>query len=77
METIRTYLENMFINLPKSEAMIKAKQELLSMMEDKYSELKAAGKTENEAVGIVISEFGNLDELSEELGNSPYMVSLK
>ena len=38
------------------------------MMEDKYSELIEEGKSENEAVGIVISEFGNLDELAEELG---------
>ena len=38
------------------------------MMEDKYNELKAEGKTDNEAVGTVISEFGNLDELASELG---------
>jgi hypothetical protein len=37
-------------------------------MEDKYNELKAAGKSENEAIGIVISEFGNIDELTNELG---------
>lgn len=37
-------------------------------MEDKYNELKARGKTENEAIGVVISEFGNMDELAEELG---------
>lgn len=68
METIKIYLENMFMNLPESEQVIKAKQELLAMMEDKYNELKESGRTENEAVGIVISEFGNLDELAEELG---------
>jgi len=38
------------------------------MMEDKYNELVADGKSDNEAVGTVISEFGNLDEISEELG---------
>lgn len=38
------------------------------MMEDKYNELLAEGKKENEAVGIVISEFGDLSELAEELG---------
>lgn len=37
-------------------------------MEDKYNELKASGKTENECVGIVISEFGNIDELIKEMG---------
>lgn len=38
------------------------------MMEDKYNELIAEGKSDNEAVGTVIAEFGNLDEISEELG---------
>jgi hypothetical protein len=37
-------------------------------MEDKYNELKRQGKSENEAIGIVISEFGNIDELINELG---------
>lgn len=73
MGTIRTYLENMFMNLPKSREVLKAKEELLAMMEDKYSELKDLGKTENEAIGIVISEFGNLEELSAELGISEFM----
>lgn len=68
METIRTYLENMFLSLPRTKDVLKAKEELLSMMEDKYSELKSDGKSENEAVGIVIAEFGNLQELADELG---------
>ena len=68
METIRNYLEAMFANMPCTAAVEKAKSELLQMMEDKYNELINEGKTENEAVGTVISEFGNLDELAEALG---------
>lgn len=68
METIKAYLETMFQNLPNLPEVQKAKYELGQMMEDKYQELKQEGKNENEAVAIVISEFGNLDELSEELG---------
>jgi len=37
-------------------------------MEEKYAELKAAGASENEAVGSVISDFGNVEELFAELG---------
>ena len=70
MNAIRNYLDNMFRNLPNTEEVRRAKAELLQMMEDKYEELIAEGKTENEAVGIVISEFGNLDELAESLGIS-------
>jgi hypothetical protein len=64
MNTIRNYLDNMFLGLPDTEEVIRAKKELLTMMEDKYNELKDSGKAENEAIGIVISEFGNLDESS-------------
>lgn len=68
MDAIKSYLEAMFANLPNTEAVRKAKKELAQMMEDKYNELIAGGSTENEAVGAVISGFGNLDDLAEELG---------
>lgn len=68
MDTIKNYLEGMFARLPGSPEVIKAKKELYQMMEDKYNELIAEGKTENEAVGTVISEFGNLSELAEAIG---------
>ena len=38
------------------------------MMEDKYTELIRSGKTENEAVGEVIQNFGNLEDLADDLG---------
>ena len=63
METIKNYLENMFSHLPNTPEVQKAKYELYQMMEDKYNELISEGKSDNEAIGIVISEFGNLDEL--------------
>lgn len=68
METIKNYLETMFQSLPNTPQVQKAKYELGQMMEDKYTELKKEGKTENEAIGIVISEFGNLDDIAEDLG---------
>ena len=74
METIRNYLETMFLNLPGTPEVMRAKMELGQMMEDKYNELIAEGKMDNEATGIVISEFGNLEELAEELGIIDYMT---
>lgn len=68
METIRIYLDNMFQALPKTSEVLDMKKELLGHMADKYNELKAEGKSENEAIGIVISEFGNIDELMQEMG---------
>lgn len=68
METIKNYLEAMFANMPNTPEVKKAKAELLQMMEDKYNEMIADGVNENQAVGTVISEFGNLEDLAEELG---------
>ncbi|WP_026505172.1 permease prefix domain 1-containing protein [Butyrivibrio sp. NC3005] len=70
METIRNYLETMFANLPATREVLRAKEELWSMMEDKYQELIQDGKCTNEAIGTVIAEFGNLDELADTLGLS-------
>lgn len=67
METIKNYLENIFARLPKTDEILHVKEDMLNTMEDKYRELKEKGHTENEAAGIVISEFGNLDELLSEL----------
>lgn len=58
----------MFSHLPNTPEVQKAKYELYQMMEDKYNELISEGKSDNEAIGIVISEFGNLDELADSLG---------
>ena len=77
METIRNYLDAMFANMPNTPEVKKAKAELLTMMEDKYNELIAEGETENSAVGTVISEFGNLDELAEDLGLSKEVEETK
>lgn len=68
METIRNYLETMFSGLADTPEVLRAKDELGQMMEDKYTELIREGKTENEAIGTVISEFGNLNELAGDLG---------
>ncbi len=68
MDTIKNYLDNLFNGLPKTAKLQELKLNILSNMEEKYQELKQQGKTENEAIGIVISEFGNIDELISELG---------
>ena len=68
METIRNYLNAMFAGLPDTPEVRRAYEELAAMMEDKYTELIEEGQGENEAVGTVISEFGNLEELAQTLG---------
>ena len=67
MNTIINYVETMFMNLPDNEEISEMKQEILTNMEEKYYELSEDGLSENEAIGLVISEFGNIDELMTEL----------
>ena len=75
METIRNYLNAMFAGLPDTPEVRRAYEELAAMMEDKYTELIAEGRSENEAVGTVVSEFGNLEELAQTLGIENYFGS--
>lgn len=66
MDTIFNYVESVFINLPRTSEMEQLKADMLHNMEDKYQDLKGQGVSENEAIGTVLSEFGNIDEIVEE-----------
>ena len=74
METLRNYLDQMFARYPETPEAIKAKAELWQMMEDKYNELTSGGAKESEAVGTVIAEFGDLEEVADSLGISTMLV---
>lgn len=74
MEIIRSYVESAFAAYASTPQMRNLKEEILSNMEEKYRELKAQGHSENEAIGTVISEFGNIDELVRELGIYSYQT---
>jgi len=68
MNVIIAYLDSMFSAYPQTPRLLEAKAELQGMMEDAYTNLIAEGHSENEAVGRVIRDFGNLDELAPVLG---------
>jgi len=71
MEAIKLYLDSVFAAVPNTAEVQRLKTEMLANMEEKYSELKASGVSENEAIGSVISDFGNVEELFAEMGNVP------
>ena len=68
MEAIRTYLDNVFAAFPQTEQVKALKAEMLASMEEKYRVLKGEGKSEHEAVGSVIANFGSIEEIAAELG---------
>ncbi|MGX7132987.1 permease prefix domain 1-containing protein [Enterococcus songbeiensis] len=67
MDTIRNYLESLFIEVPRNRETEKLKTDLLANMEDHYHELIEEGKNEHEAIGTVIATFGSIDELLDEM----------
>jgi VIT1/CCC1 family predicted Fe2+/Mn2+ transporter len=68
MDQIKSYVDAMFEELPKTGAVAEMKQNILENMQERYNELLSEGKSKNEALGAVISQFGNIDEVKKELG---------
>lgn len=68
MDQIKSYVDAMFAELPNTGAVAEMKQNILENMQERYNELLSEGKSKNEALGTVISQFGNIDEVKKELG---------
>lgn len=64
MSVIDSYLATLFSPYPETARLQEAKRELRSMMEDQLQSLIEDGKTEAQALGIVIAEFGSLEEVA-------------
>ena len=67
MDTIKTYVDNIFAAFPASEKVDSIKREMMNNMEEKYTELRQNGKSEHEAAYGVIADFGSADEIVAEL----------
>lgn len=70
MDIITNYIESMFAGVPVNEQTMRLREDITANMCDKYDELVKEGKSVNEAIGTVISEFGNIDEVLIEMGIS-------
>jgi hypothetical protein len=68
MNILDNYLDTMFSRYPLTPQTQDAKRELRTMMEDAYNGAIAAGRSQNEAIGQAIAEFGNIDEIAPTLG---------
>jgi len=68
MTVIDSYLDTLFAPYPDTVRLREARTELRALMEDQQQALLEAGRTESQAVGAVIAEFGSLEEVAAELG---------
>ena len=68
MNEVEEYVSRMFSGLPQTKAVLEMKRNILEAMQEHYEELLSQEKSKNEALGAVISQFGNIDEIKKELG---------
>lgn len=68
MDLIKSYIEALFGGLPKTKEVIEMKLNMMEHLEEKFENLLGEGKSEHEAVGIVLSGIGSVADLKEELG---------
>ena len=68
METIKTYIDNVFAAYPQTDEVQGLKRDMLANMEEKYVALRQGGKDEHEAAYSVIADFGSMREITAELG---------
>lgn len=62
-EKLRKRVEELFENAPKTHRANELKEELLANLIDKYNDLVASGKSEDEAFKNAMASIGDVDEL--------------
>ena len=68
---IKHHVNALFQNAPNERYALEVKEELLANLNEKYEDLIASGKSEEEAYALVISGIGDIDNLLKDLGSSP------
>lgn len=66
-EKIRLHVESLFISAPKTRRALELKEEFISNLDERYQDLIAQGKSEEEASQIVIDGIGDVEELLQGL----------
>lgn len=64
---IREYIDQLFLEAPKTKKALELKEEMISNAEEKFADLLREGYREEDAFGVVVHSIGNVDELFQEL----------
>jgi len=79
-EKLRSYVESMFENAPKTRKAFELREEIFSNLKEKYDDLVAKGAVPEEAYQIVIGSIGDVDELIGSLrdaGSPEYVEDIQ
>ena len=68
---IENHVNALFQNAPKERYVLDIKEEVLANLNEKYEDLIASNKTEEEAYTLVISGIGDIDHLFKGFGQLP------
>lgn len=66
-EKLRAKVDEIFENAPNTKSAYEIKEEFMSNLTDKYDDLIAEGKSEDDAVNIAIAGVGDVDSIIREL----------
>lgn len=74
-EKLKKYIDYIFENAPKTKEALDLKEELTADLTEKYNDLLAEGKSEDEAYHAALSGLGDINELIGRLKPSPMYPS--
>ena len=60
---IEAHINELFRDIPKEPNVFEIKEELLSNLNEKYNDLMAEGKSDDEAYSLAISSIGDINGL--------------
>lgn len=66
-DKLKIKVDEIFENAPNTKRAYEIKEEFMANLTDKYDDLIAEGKSENEAVNIAIASVGDVDSIIKEL----------
>lgn len=69
MNSIKQHVDQLFKEVPESEKKQIIKQEIVANLQEKVFDLMEQGKGEEDAINKVIVEFGDIEEIKQELGH--------
>jgi hypothetical protein len=67
MKSIERHVDDLFSELPESDRKTQLRNEIVQNLQEKVTDLMAAGKSEEDAVNKAIVEFGDIADIKAEL----------